>query len=225
MSTSLSVNGTLNFLPRGALGDAVVTSDLRRPFQSAGADPVEVQITDARRHPELALHASGFELVHAPSNVEDFNDCNAVMATYYDECKTVAQQLTGANTTFTFDHIIRDQTSQHNGGGTDGSMQQSGPENGGGYIGSVHMDYTDRTDWQDYLALHGQSVPNADHVYALNFWRPLSESVDDNPLAVCDARTVMSTATAQKITAGTTLVSRPSASARPTDIAGTTIPA
>jgi len=190
MTTSPSVLGTLNFLPKAALSDSVVISDLRQPFQSATAEPVQVQVTDAGGNPQLNLHACGFELVHAPSTVLDFYNCSAVMATYYEECRALARKLTGAHTTFTFDHIIRERETQYNGGGTDGSVQESGPQNGGGYIGNVHMDYTDRTDWAPYLALHGESVPPAEHVYALNFWRPLSDSVDDNPLAVCDAQTV-----------------------------------
>ncbi len=189
-SVPSSVPGTLNFLPRTALSDSVVVSDMRQLSQDGAADAIEVQVTDARDNPQLNLHTSGFELVHAPSKVVDFYDCSAVMATYYEECRAVAKKLTGAHTTFTFDHVIRERDTQYNGGGTDGSVQKSGPQSGGGYIGSVHMDYTDRTDWEPYLALHGEVVPSAEHVYALNFWRPLSESVDDNPLAVCDARTV-----------------------------------
>lgn len=185
-----SVLGTLNFLPRSALSDSVVVTDLRQSSQGGAAVAVEVQVADARDNPQLGLQASGFELVHAPSKVKDFYDCSVVMTTYYEECRTLAKKLTGAHTTFTFDHVIREPDTQYNGGGTDGSVQKSGPQNGGGYVGSVHMDYTDRTLWNAYLALHGEVVPSAKHVYALNFWRPLSESVDDNPLAVCDARTV-----------------------------------
>ena len=96
------------------------------------------------------------------------------------------------HTTFTYDHIIREPGTQYSGGGTDGAQHQTGVERGGGYIGGVHMDYTDNTTWERYLALHGHAVPSADRVYALNFWRPLSASVDDHPLAVCDARTVQS---------------------------------
>ena len=112
------------------------------------------------------------------------------MATYYDECKAIARELTGAHTTFTFDHIIREPETQLSAGGIDGEQYRTGTEAGGGYINSVHMDYTDNTTWHRYLALHGETVPDATHVYALNFWRPLSATAHDNPLAICDARTV-----------------------------------
>jgi len=187
-----SVAAQLHFLPASQTGGPTVHVDLRKPADGpASAEATDVAVMNAREQADLGLHTSGFELVPAPSAVTDFYDCDLVMETYYDECKAIAKKLTGAHTTFTFDHIIREPGLQYSGGGTDGSQRKSGVERGGGYIGSVHMDYTDNTTWDRYLALHGERVPErASRVYALNFWRPLSSSVDDNPLAICDARTV-----------------------------------
>ncbi|MBT5444364.1 MAG: hypothetical protein HOK91_16430 [Gammaproteobacteria bacterium] len=195
-----TVAAKMNFLPAALAGGPVYHTDFRTPAEepeSAGSEasedagPTEVAVMNAHEHVDAGLHVSGFELVHSPSAVTDFYDCELVMDTYYSECKAIAQKLTGAHTTFTFDHIIREPGQQYSGGGIDGSMRKTGVERGGGYIGSVHMDYTDNTTWDKYLALHGERVPeDVNHVYALNFWRPLSPSVDDNPLAVCDARSV-----------------------------------
>ena len=187
-----AVAAQLHFLPAAETGGPVRRLDLRSRSKGLGTlVPTEVAVRNAREETDLGLHASGFELVRRPSTVTDFYDCDLVTRTYYDECKALASQLTGADATFTFDHIIREPGSQLSGGGTDGSQRRTGVERGGGYIGSAHMDYTDRTTWERYLALHGMRVPGgARRVYALNFWRPLSRSVDANPLAVCDARTV-----------------------------------
>lgn len=190
-----SVSARMRFLPSSLTGGPPRDMDLRAPannMSKASANPgTEVAVMNARALQDSGLHSSGFELVSAPSAVTDFYDCEQVMATYYAECKAVAQKLTGAHTTFTFDHLIREPGSQYTGGGIDGSLRKSGVESGGGYISDVHMDYTDNTTWHRYLALHGERVPeNSNQVYALNFWRPLSRSVDDQPLAVCDARTV-----------------------------------
>jgi hypothetical protein len=187
-----TVVAQLRFFPSSQTRGPVRHVDLRLPSDGlAGEETTEVVVMNAREHADLGLHTSGFELLRAPSAAIDFYDCDQVMGTYYQECRTIAQRLTGAHTTFTFDHIIREPGLQYSGGGTDGSQRKSGVERGGGYIGSVHMDYTDNTTWDRYLALHGERVPErASRVYALNFWRPLSPSVDDNPLAVCDARTV-----------------------------------
>jgi hypothetical protein len=181
----------MHFLPAEQAGGSIVRNDLRRPGESGVNPATEVPVMDADGLADKGLHSSGFELVNSPSAVKDFYDCDEVMATYYAECKAIAKSLTGAHTTFTFDHIIREPGKQFSGGGTDRSFRETGVERGGGYIGSVHMDYTDRTTWDEYLALHGETVPQgANHVYALNFWRPLSATAHDNPLAVCDARTV-----------------------------------
>ena len=187
-----AVAAQMSFLPASYDLGPVRHVDLRSPSgEPGGSAVIEVAVADARGQSDLGLHTSGFELVRRPSSVTDFYDCELVMGTYYDECKALARALTGAHTTFTFDHIIREPGLQYSGGGTDGSQRKSGVESGGGYIGSVHMDYTDNTTWDRYLALHGERVPaGASRVFALNFWRSLSDSADDNPLAVCDARTV-----------------------------------
>ena len=187
-----AVAAELHFFPSSQTGGPVRHVDLRAPSEEfADVGATEVAVMNAREHADLGLHSSGFELVRSPSAVTDFYDCAMVMGTYYDECRAIARKLTGAHTAFTFDHIIREPELQFSGGGTDGSQRASGVERGGGYISSVHMDYTDNTTWHRYLALHGERVPEgASRVYALNFWRPLSLSVDDHPLAVCDARTV-----------------------------------
>ena len=186
------VYAQMHFMPSSQTGGPVRHVDLRSPSDGlASVEATEVAVMNAREHADLGLHTSGFELVRSPSAVTNFYDCDLVMETYYDECKAMALELTGAHTTFTYDHIIREPGLQFSGGGTDGSQRKSGVERGGGYISSVHMDYTDNTTWHRYLALHGERVPaHASRVYALNFWRPLSPSADDHPLAVCDARTV-----------------------------------
>ena len=187
-----AVRAQLSFIPASQAGSPVRHVDLRSPaYGTSKLEVNEVAVRDARKAADLGLATSGFELVHSPSAVTDFYDCDRVMATYYEECKATARQLTGAHSTFTFNHIIREPGSQYSGGGTDGSQHKSGVERGGGYIGSAHMDYTDNTTWHRYLALHGKRVPaDAGRVQVLNFWRPLSTTANDRPLAVCDARTV-----------------------------------
>ncbi|MEM7077736.1 MAG: CmcJ/NvfI family oxidoreductase [Pseudomonadota bacterium] len=181
----------LQFIAPDATGGTTQRFDLREPRIPTPAPPPEiVNVADAGQSENIGLHHSGFELRHAPSAIDDFYAHEEVMRKYYAECKALAAELTNAHTTFTFDHIIRETDAQLSAGGIDGAQYRSGPEAGGGYINGVHMDYTDNTTWERYLALHGRTVPSAQHVYALNFWRPLSTSVDDHPLAVCDARTV-----------------------------------
>lgn len=178
------------FHPPSLVGGPVRNFDFRVPSEGSAPVQARVPVLDANEAQDLGLHTSGFKLVNSPSAVRNFYDHEEVMATYYAECKSLAAHLTGAHTTFTFDHIIREPDRQYSAGGTNGLQIETGPDRGGGHISTVHMDYTDQTKWDKYLDLHGETVPDAEIVYALNFWRPLSASVDDNPLAVCDARTV-----------------------------------
>ncbi|MFT7652921.1 MAG: hypothetical protein ACI9ON_002523 [Limisphaerales bacterium] len=186
------VTASFNFIDHAFTGGPTQYVDLRTPM--AGPDTrqtIDISVKDARGASDLGLESSGFTLCRQPSKVTDFYDCADVMQTYYTECRSLAEELTGAHTTFTFDHIIREPGHQFSGGGTDSTLQKSGIQAGGGYINSVHMDYTDNSTWDKYLNVHGKRTPvGATRVYALNFWRPLSDSVDDQPLAVCDARTV-----------------------------------
>lgn len=156
-----------------------------------GLEPKPVEFGDARTAAGLGLESSGFELLHAPSAVRDFYDNTAVMQTYYAECRQLAMRLTGASHAYTFDHLIREPGRQISGGGTDGKPVITGAEAGGGYVAAVHVDYTANTRWDDYLAIHGVQVPaGVERIVSLNFWRPVGGMVLDQPLGLCDARTV-----------------------------------
>ncbi|MEM7100096.1 MAG: CmcJ/NvfI family oxidoreductase [Pseudomonadota bacterium] len=168
--------------------------DMRDPA-SRGESESEIKSTQIHngRDIQTSLASTGFVLLDEPSGVIDFLDHERVVDKYYAECKSLAQELTGASTVFTYDHLVREPGRQIAGGGTDGSVHVTGEEQGGGYIGFAHMDYTDNTGWKDYLAVHAQEVPSASRVVCLNFWRGISRVVDDHPLAVCDARTIRAT--------------------------------
>lgn len=128
---SNSVAAKMHFFPASQTGGPVRHVDLRSPSdRPASVQATEVAVMNARDYSDLGLHTSGFELVLAPSAVTDFYDCDLVMGTYYDECKVIARELTGAHTTFTYDHIIREPGLQYSGGGTDGSQRKTGARGG-----------------------------------------------------------------------------------------------
>ena len=168
--------------------------DYRRPEQGAlqMVEKVECLILDARPNSaEFTLETSGFTLVRRPSAVRDWYDNDQIMRVYYDECKNLAIETTGASHAFTFDHLLREPGRQTGGGGLLKRNEVTTAERGGGYVSGVHMDYTDNSTWGEYLSLHGVSEPQgASRVVALNLWRPLFNTSEREPLAVCDARTV-----------------------------------
>ncbi len=195
----MDVTAPLGFLSRSAVGRARAAGprqvDYRQPLVGTPlpTERIECRMRDARRASGLGLEHSGFDLFQRPSAVVDWFDEAEVMAIYYAECKALACELTGATHAYTFDHLIREPGRQTAGGGLrdKGGSRATGSERGGGYVGGVHMDYTEHAVWAEYLALHGIDEPkNPQRVIALNFWRSLRDVVEDNPLAVCDARTV-----------------------------------
>lgn len=197
--TSLDTHAAMTFLAPAALEAlrpfAPFDVDLRTTEGMGGPSDlncdVECTIRDARAESaSMSVDTSGFTLVERPSAVQDWYDSSEVARTYYEECKQLARELTGAPHAFTFDHIIREPGRQIGGGGTAARDVVTTTERGGGYIGGVHMDYTDSSEWTEYLALHGCTPPAARRVVVLNFWRPLLGSPDRSPLALCDARTV-----------------------------------
>ena len=142
--------------------------DMRRPETRTQSPPdiVTTHINDARQTAGLSLDTSGFQLVDHPSAVTDFLDHKAVVSTYYEECKVIAKALTGASVAHTYDHLVREPGRQISGGGTDGVPHTTGDEAGGGYIGFAHMDYTDNTTWEKYLAVHDTRPPtNAKRIH------------------------------------------------------------
>ena len=200
MSFAQSVTSEIAYLPAG-VGDVTTDPpqvfDYRKPQNERGSLGVEIRdtvISDARVVDGLGLDSSGFELIEHKSLVSDFLDNDEVMRVYYEECRQLAKELTGASFTYTYDHLIREPGRQISGGGTDGQSRITGEESGGGYIGFAHMDYTENTTWTDYLGVHNVTPPQSpNRIISLNFWRGLSPTVDDYPLAVCDGRTVKST--------------------------------
>ena len=196
MNQGEETTGQISYFP--ADGGDITTHpprayDMRRQESRGGGGsmPSNTLISDARLAEDIGLESSGFQLFHRPSSVDDFLNNKEVMRIYYDECKTLAKELTGASVAFTYDHLIREPGQQISGGGTDGQPHVTGEDQGGGYIGTAHMDYTDTTTWTDYLAVHNEQPPNsAVRTISLNFWRGLSTVVDDYPLAICDARSV-----------------------------------
>jgi hypothetical protein len=196
-----AVEAELGFVTRAslelarALGERVVDYRGRLP-SPLQYERVRCRIDDARAA-TICLQDAGFELVSHGSAVQDWYDPAEVTARYYEECRALACELTGARHAFTFDHLIREPGRQLAGGGVPArgaiaqDMHITGIEHGGGYVGGVHMDYVEGEAWAPYLALHGEAVPNdVRRTVVLNMWRPISPSVDAQPLAVCDGRTV-----------------------------------
>jgi hypothetical protein len=142
-----------------------------------------VPIRDVRPDAQsLRLDEHGFELHNGRTDFADFLDEAAVRAEYYPEVQQRLQQILGARAVVAFDHNVRSVTRAAR-----GERGVREPAN------QVHNDYTERSGPRrklEILAAAGRSDLTDRHIAFVNLWRPLVGPIYDNPLAVCDARSV-----------------------------------
>jgi len=184
-SRSRIVEAHLNFL---APNDDAPQVRIYPP--SSGLDTVRtalvrhvVSIHDARPDASgLRLDQQGFELHERRTTFADFYDEPAVRARYYPEVVAFVKELTGASEVFAFDHNVRSVTRAAR-----GELGVRAPAD------QVHNDYTERSGPKrklEILAAAGRSDLAGRHAAFINLWRPIVGPVHDQPLAVCDARSV-----------------------------------
>lgn len=142
-----------------------------------------VLIRDARSIADgLRLDEHGFELHSRQSGFADFYDEAAVRERYYPEVQTVMRAITGALAVIVFDHNVRSAARA-----TRGELGVRVP------VDQVHNDYTEQSGprrKQEILDAAGRSDLADRHIAFVNLWRPIVGPVLDNPLALCDARSV-----------------------------------
>jgi hypothetical protein len=142
-----------------------------------------VAISDARKMARtLTLDEQGFALQTLPTSFTDFYDDDAVRARYYPEVRAALLEITGAREVIVFDHNVRSAERAAR-----GEIGVRVP------VDQAHNDYTERSGPKRKLEILEQAgrLDLKDHRVAfVNLWRPIVGPVWDNPLAVCDARTV-----------------------------------
>ena len=180
-----TIEASLNYLAPGDL-----TPQVRIYPPSSGLPTVYtrlakhvVAIRDVRPEvPNLRLDEHGFELHSGRTEFADFLDEAAVRATYYPEVERRLERLLSAHAVIAFDHNVRSVTRAARGEpGVRAPADQ------------VHNDYTERSGPKrklEILAAAGRSDLAGRHIAFVNLWRPLVGPVYDQPLAVCDARSV-----------------------------------
>lgn len=131
---------------------------------------------------QLRLDEHGFELHARRSPFTDFYDEAAVRERYYPEVESVMKALTGALAVIVFDHNVRS------------AVRAARGEPGVRVpVDSAHNDYTEQSGpkrRREILEAAGRTELADRHFAFVNLWRPIVGPVLDNPLAVCDARSV-----------------------------------
>lgn len=151
-----------------------------RPLRSGTYQSQVVTIANGRLQPEAELDVEGFAFVNAPTAIGDFYAEGALPAAYYPEVERVVAKATGASLVVAFDHNIR------NGG----AKRPAGIREP---VARVHNDFTLKSAPERARRVMGDEA--ADRLlhrrYAfINLWRPIRGPLVDQPLAVCDARSI-----------------------------------
>lgn len=180
-----AVNARLNYL---APGEGPVEVRAYAPGSGiAGVVPPSaphwVAIRDARPLAKrFELDTQGFELHARRSAFASYYEAALVQKQYYPEVRDVMRELTGAIEVIVFDHNVRSSARA--------ARRESGVLEP---VAQVHNDYTVTSGprrKQQILTTAGRTDLAGHHVAFVNLWRPIIGPVQDNPLAVCDARSV-----------------------------------
>lgn len=163
----------------------------------AGKNDLVTQITEINNarlcSKTLSWHTNGFELIHAPSQVNDWYNEEQINQLYYAELMKLSLQLSGANRVIFYPAIIRSEvTAQANSDYTP--------------IQFVHSDYTEAyqqmisdSEHPYFSILHPsmaqqgittRKIKQASRIVTLQFWRNIGPTTPDFPLAFCDSRSV-----------------------------------
>ena len=148
---------------------------------------VTVDVEDARGRTEgdaereYGQHPSGFDLLELPTRVDDFLDRDQIEALYAPEVTAFLHEVTGARRVHLFDHTLR---------ASDPELRERKQVREPATL--VHNDYTSRSG---FVCLREQLGDEAEALATgrfqiLNVWRPLSDPVEDYPLALIDSRTL-----------------------------------
>ncbi|WP_297355954.1 CmcJ/NvfI family oxidoreductase [Paraburkholderia sp.] len=142
-----------------------------------------VTISNARIAPPpgaLSLDRNGFELHRRASALSDFSDPAKIESVYYREADALLKEATGAKRVVVFDHTLRDgRVDRH-----DGVREP---------VKYIHNDQTFVSGprrVRDHLPRDEAEQLLKGRVAIVNLWRPIGETVQSSPLALCDSRSI-----------------------------------
>jgi len=151
-----------------------------------GTDTKEVEIRDGWPNAEkFSVDREGFEIKPFETAFADFDaesdDDGGIKTAFYPDVVTFVKKHTGAKRVEVFDHTIRRRL-------PDDLSQQTEVKRPA--VQLVHGDYTPKSGPQrvrDILPDEAEGLLNG-RVAFYNVWKPLFETVEELPLACCDAQ-------------------------------------
>jgi hypothetical protein len=184
------VSATLNYL-QGALHKPV-TYMLAPPgghsWETGDYAAMPVTIRDGRGKVDCpTLDREGFQLCDASSAMRDFVEREEIQRVYYPEMEELARSVSGAPRAIVFDHLVRRRAP--------GTLTPFGAREGQRPSAAtrVHCDFTPSSAQRRLaLEMEARGITHVERFAIVNLWRSTRLPVLDAPLAVCDARTVLS---------------------------------
>jgi len=130
---------------------------------------------------EISFERNGFVLVEHKTKVADFFDPKQLESVYYPEVEQLIKQQSGANRVVIFDHTLRS--------GNEAEREEKLIREP---VMSAHNDYT---EWSGPNRVREFLPDEADALLAHRFaiiqvWRAINQSIQANPLALADAKSV-----------------------------------
>ncbi|OKH30703.1 methyltransferase [Calothrix sp. HK-06] len=136
----------------------------------------------------LSLDQEGFTFVNHHSAVSNFYDDNEIRRVYYPEAEQLLLKATGATKVIVFDHNVRNTL-----------RSQQNQNNVREPVKRVHNDFTAKSGYsRARLVLEALKIEDAEALLQrrfsiVNVWRPIAEPVQEDPLAICDAKSMAKT--------------------------------
>ncbi len=131
---------------------------------------------------QLSLNVQGFAVTRQNTAVENFYDADEVHRIYYPEVERMVREFTGAVKVHVFDHNVRSRPMA--------KRRENGAQEP---VKVAHNDYTLKSGPQRVRDLMGNEAEALlkNRFAVINVWRPIRGPVQESPLAVCDARSMV----------------------------------
>ncbi|MEH2182346.1 CmcJ/NvfI family oxidoreductase [Nostoc sp.] len=138
----------------------------------------------------ISLDREGFAFTEHHSNVRNFYDEDEIRRIYYPEAEQLLKEVTGATKVVIFDHTLRN-----------AGQSKPGKNNIKEPAKRVHNDFTAKSGYtRAHLELATQGIDNDEidtllqqRFAIINLWRAIAQPIQESPLAVCDAQSIVST--------------------------------
>ena len=159
------------------------------PRQNGVYEPQSLPIRNARSIlGQISLDREGFAFTEHHTQVRNFYDEDELRNVYYREAEQLLKEVTGASQVVIFDHTLRNAQESKPG---ENSIKEP--------VKRVHNDFTAKSGYaRARRELEARGVENIDELLQqrfaiINIWRAIADTIQESPLAVCDAQSILPT--------------------------------